>query len=1031
MSLPVDLRQRIAEFLIPIPVFMDSRERRAVAIRAGFDDQIVAQIDFSGSPREFVHRLISLCLNYGALQDGRNALVAILETVREDVGYDARELCDTFITALNSIGLTETNIPSMLPFHEKVVAFLTSLPNIHAFSTQESLIFSAGLDPELQNQISFGAPPTEFARLLVPTLTKYGTLNDGRNSLIAILEAAKQYVGREKQMYCDVLIQELRSSPIQNPLPIAETWRASDLDILHDIETELGVPLSECDDGEIQYRYNRYVLDSATHVIGLNLSDGSLSKLPLSIKLLTHIEKIFLTNNQFKEFPPELLALERLTSLDLGKNYITKLPQEITSLRYLKSLSLRANQLESFSIPEEMFNRLQMLDLTNNHISKLPTTIGEIKLRIKWKIDDDYKGLYLEGNPIEVPPVELIENGNESIRTYFRSLESESRLIRECKVLLVGEGGAGKTSLVKRLCEGKFDPNEEPTDGINISRWTAPINDTSLEIKFWDFGGQEIMHATHQFFLSKRGVYILILDGRKDEKADYWLKHIEAFGGNSPVLVVLNKIDTNHRFDVNRQSLQDKFKSIKGFYRISCADGTGLEQFLNGLWHTANNAEISKMTLPQNWSVIKSELENKNEDFISHEKYIQFCEQQNINEQDSQETLIELLHDLGVILHFKDPELFGTYVLNPEWVTSAVYRIINSRQAAEAHGVLSLYLLNEILNSGVAPEKVYLPDKHHYIISLMKKFELCYSIDEQTILLPELLDIQEPLIYFDYEKSLKFILEYDFLPMSIMSRFIVNMHNDIKNNLRWRTGVVLEDKVFKAVAVIKSDVHEKRIYIYIDGEQRRDYLATIRKTFNTLSNKFENIDVKQLIPLPGYKDVIVDYEDLVGHELSGERNKFIGEIRKSVNVEDLLNGIERKEERVKVEQLKVEQHNRIVNVHDGNYYDHSQHTEVKTMPDETTTPASYQPHGWEKAIVYVAGLLFIGVISFLVIRNQTISDPNLVVMVRILLSLFTGAFGATIPGMLNVDLSGKGLLIRASGALALFVIAFFLTPKVL
>jgi internalin A len=60
-----------------------------------------------------------------------------------------------------------------------------------------------------------------------------------------------------------------------------------------------------------------------------------------------------------------------------------------------------------------------------------------------------------------------------------------------------------------------------------------------IKVNFWDFGGQEIMHATHQFFLSKRSLYILVLDGRKDEKPEYWLKLIENFGGDSPVLVVI------------------------------------------------------------------------------------------------------------------------------------------------------------------------------------------------------------------------------------------------------------------------------------------------------------------------------------------------------------------------------------------------------------------------------------------------------------------------------------------------------------
>ncbi|MBT4627428.1 MAG: hypothetical protein HOC63_12145, partial [Rhodospirillales bacterium] len=66
------------------------------------------------------------------------------------------------------------------------------------------------------------------------------------------------------------------------------------------------------------------------------------------------------------------------------------------------------------------------------------------------------------------------------------------------------------------------------------------------------------MHATHQFFLSHRSLYILVLDGRRDEKTEYWLKNIESFGGNSPILIVMNKIDQNPSFELNQRFLKEK-----------------------------------------------------------------------------------------------------------------------------------------------------------------------------------------------------------------------------------------------------------------------------------------------------------------------------------------------------------------------------------------------------------------------------------------------------------------------------------------
>ena len=49
-----------------------------------------------------------------------------------------------------------------------------------------------------------------------------------------------------------------------------------------------------------------------------------------------------------------------------------------------------------------------------------------------------------------------------------------------------------------------------------------------FQVNIWDFGGQEIYHATHQFFLTRRSVYILVCDDRKeDTDFFYWLQVVE------------------------------------------------------------------------------------------------------------------------------------------------------------------------------------------------------------------------------------------------------------------------------------------------------------------------------------------------------------------------------------------------------------------------------------------------------------------------------------------------------------------------
>ncbi len=109
--------------------------------------------------------------------------------------------------------------------HQKIIEFLTSLPNIHDSNTQRALIYNARLDTQLQNQINFAGPPAQFFQLLVPTLSSYGKLEDGRTALEAVLEAAKQNVGKDKREYCDTLIQELRAiSNVQEYRPQCEDF---------------------------------------------------------------------------------------------------------------------------------------------------------------------------------------------------------------------------------------------------------------------------------------------------------------------------------------------------------------------------------------------------------------------------------------------------------------------------------------------------------------------------------------------------------------------------------------------------------------------------------------------------------------------------------------------------------------------------------------------------------------------------------------------------------------------------------------
>ena len=679
----------------------------------------------------------------------------------------------------------------------------------------------------------------------------------------------------------------------------------TDLEIIEELEKEIGKGLKQVDFEKVTEVTNSkgYAIDEHDNIIGLNLCSLDLNYLPDSVLKLKSFIKLTVYDNQIKDLPIKIKELKNLEVLFLHGNNLKTLPITIFELKNLKDLSLGENKLTL--IPTEIIKlkKLHALGLYNNQLNRLPKEILELGLDISGEYLGGNKGIDLTNNPLESPPIEIVKKGREAVIDYFKSLEGEKQALNEVKVLLVGDGGAGKTSLVKQLLGEEFDKQELQTHGINIRDWEVKEGDKSIGVHLWDFGGQEIMHATHQFFLSKRSLYILVLDGRKDEKTEYWLKHIESFGGDSPILVVLNKIDENPGFDVNRRFLQEKYNGIKNFYRVSCAKKEGIEVFADGLSKALANVKLIQTTWATSWFNVKTQLENMkknvNEYFISYEKYKEMCTKEKIIEKSSQDTLVDFLNDLGVILHFRDIALLDTHVLEPKWITNAVYRIINSKKLAECNGVLRLGLLDEILKKKEDDDYYYPREKYRYIIDLMKKFELCYEIDRQTVLLPDLLEVQEPEFDFDYAASLKFVINYDFLPKSVMPRFIVKMNKDIKNELRWRTGVVLEDKAFHTTAVIKADARDEKIYIYVNGEQKRDYFSAIRKTFGDINDCFEKLDVTELVPLPDNDEIAIEYEELIGYEQMNKDDYTVGKLRKTYSIKQLLDGIVSEEERKK------------------------------------------------------------------------------------------------------------------------------------
>ncbi|RPH24755.1 MAG: GTP-binding protein, partial [Bacteroidales bacterium] len=454
-----------------------------------------------------------------------------------------------------------------------------------------------------------------------------------------------------------------------------------------------------------------------------------------------------------------------------------------------------------------------------------------------WEYDADY-GLFLYGNPLESPPVEVVKRGPTAVRNYFKEIkEKETVLLLHSKLLLVGSGAVGKTTLMKKLKDKKFKVKlgQEPTThGINIIPWelscTFANRDTlPVKIHFWDFGGQDIMYTTHQFFLTKRSLYLLAWEARQEGQEtasfDYWLNILKLLSGGSPVIIVMNKADSRSQ-TIDEASFRNKFPFIRAFIQVSCLTGKGIKELTELIRSCLADMPHLQDRLPKTWMEIRDALKQLPNPYTSRSKYLAVCKDKGLEEERA-EFLSDYLHDLGVILHFRnEPLLADTVILNPEWATAAVYKIMDTKEIVENKGRFKYDDLKTLWPSHDYPANI-----HPQLLRLMEKFELCFPVvgEKNIHIVPELLPAQRPILEEDKYREpgcLCYEIHYDFMPRGILSRFITRLYTYILHDHYWKHGVELA--LEHTFALVQSEPLNRKLAITVSGADKSDLLAIAR-----------------------------------------------------------------------------------------------------------------------------------------------------------------------------------------------------------
>ncbi|OGC77574.1 MAG: hypothetical protein A2Z27_00115 [candidate division Zixibacteria bacterium RBG_16_50_21] len=665
----------------------------------------------------------------------------------------------------------------------------------------------------------------------------------------------------------------------------------------------------------------------------LQIHGNRLTALPEELSKLSKLEKLGLSTNALTAIPPVIFKMKALHALKLSMNSIKILDSSIGELHDLSEL--RLSQCELTSLPPELgrLENLHSLKLRGNLLTVLPPEIGHLK---------SLESIDIYGNPIYTlpielsqceklreirlshpelftfPPADITQLGTTAILAYLRAAAAGSELIWESKLLLVGEGAVGKTWLYEAMngrTSGGNRKDDGATIGIEIGSLLLQhplVGDVQMKLNCWDFAGQDINHATHQFFFSERTLFVLCWNARAGWEAGKlrkWLTNIRDRAPGARVLLVATQCDQPHS-DFPEKELRTEFPQIVDTFKTSSETGEGIERLLLSISAEAARLPMMGLRWPSAWRAAQQAIKRlgATEAYCSVSQVRQLVSEFGLDDRDVN-VLLRWLHELGEVLHYAEvPELASTVMLDPQWVTQRVGLVLASQIVQSANGILTRSCL-ENLWPDLEPHVL------QHLLGMMERFDLAYRIpedQEHRCLVVERLPQNPP----EYELRWKLAsgqievrLRYRLKSMhpGIPTWFIARCHR-FTLGLHWLRGVIFGDNRHspRHLALITANESERTVDFVVRGTKPWTFLPLLTDGFeDTISKRYPGLEFDRIAPCPGkrrdgtqcdYEFNIEDLEELrwpEEHEVEPEYEIRCPRCRTNLDIDALLLGLSR------------------------------------------------------------------------------------------------------------------------------------------
>lgn len=637
---------------------------------------------------------------------------------------------------------------------------------------------------------------------------------------------------------------------------------------------------------------------SLTHVRRLNLSDNELETFPVAIAALEQLEVLRIVGNRFRELPSEIGNLENLRELYLDGNRLRSLPESIGRLGRLEVLGLSRNSLES--LPETLadLRRLRVLHLSDNRLQALPagmaTLLGLEELTVDGNMlaqipgflgdlpelrvldtrnnevqqlpralarSESLQDLRLQGNPLAEPPIELAERGLEAVRAYLQDGDSGSVRRWTSRLIVIGDSRAGKTSLLRGLLGNSFQEDLPSTHGIEVSTLElgpAVRSGSPMKLRCWDFGGQAIYHATHQFFLSPSCLFLLAWKPStwSETRLKYWLEILRARFPESPVLLVATHRDQLPT-DAAAEGLERTYDQVCGNYFVSNKNLAGFEDLVAGIEREASRLPLMGKRWPQSWLLFAEDIAGRDAPYFKEQELRETLDLHGITGE-SRKVLPEWLTELGEILYFADDHRLRELVVrDPQWLSGLIARVLMSPAVSEDEGYLRPETIDRLWPDVSTSTRAAL-------LSLMERFDLACRLpddEERKLLVVEKLPAKAPGYESEWnqlqvgEGVREIRMRFDFdveLPAGLPTWFLARSHRFATEWL-WRDGGLFRDNDQSGhLALVEALPEQRTISLSVRGPNPVSFFSVLRDGLEVTFRRYPALRVTRRVPCSGH-----------------------------------------------------------------------------------------------------------------------------------------------------------------------------------